>query len=325
MARNTFYSKLLTTIKEKYASIDELKSLTGFIGILILAAVVTPQFYLPQNITMLLGQVSVIAIAALGEAFVILSGSIDLSVGSIIGLANVVAAILIAQYNFSPYMALFSVMTIGGIIGLTNGIFVTRLRIPSFVVTLGTLTIVRGIAYIISGGLNIPVYNEEFLGLNEVLYGVPIIFWIYLIALAILTIFFEKTRLGLYVRATGSNELAVRNLGVDNSGVKNLAFVFSGVCSAIAGYVLGVRLGAGYPHSGLGYELDVIAAVVVGGVALTGGTGSLIATAIGAFIMTSILNIMVLAGIGGFMQYVVRGIILLVAALAMRRAGVFVK
>jgi len=325
MARNTFYSTLLTMIKEKYTSIDELKSLTGLVGILILAAVVTPQFYLPQNITILLGQASVIAIAALGETFVILSGSIDLSVGSIIGLANVVAAILIAQYNFSPHMALFSVMTIGGIIGLINGIFVTRLRIPSFVVTLGMLTVVRGIAYIISGGLNIPVYNEEFLRLNEILYGIPIIFWIYLVALIILTAFFERTRLGLYVRATGSNELAVRNLGVDNSGVKTLAFVFSGACSAIAGYVLGARLGAGYPHSGLGYELDVIAAVVVGGVALTGGTGSLIATAIGAFIMTSILNIMVLAGIGGFMQYVVRGIILLVAALAMRRAGVFVK
>jgi ribose/xylose/arabinose/galactoside ABC-type transport system permease subunit len=184
---------------------------------------------------------------------------------------------------------------------------------------------VRGIAYIISGGLNIPVYNDEFLRLNDVFYGIPIIFWIYLIALIILTVFFEKTRLGLYVRAIGSNELAVRNLGVDNSGVKNLSFVFSGICSAIAGYVLGVRLGAGYPHSGLGYELDVIAAVVVGGVALTGGTGSLIATTIGAFIMMSILNILVLAGIGGFVQYVVRGIILLIAALAMRRVVAFVK
>lgn len=131
--------------------------------------------------------------------------------------------------------------------------------------------------------------------------------------------------MGLYIRAIGSNELAVRNLGVDNSGMKNLAFTFSGICSALAGYILGVRLGAGYPHSGIGYELDVIAAVVVGGVALTGGAGSLIATTIGAFIMTSILNIMVLAGIGGFAQYVVRGVILLVAALAMRRMVVFVK
>lgn len=115
---------------------------------------------------MLLGQVSVIAIAAIGEAFVILAGSIDLLVGSIIGLANVVAAILISQYNFSPYMALFSVMTIGGFIGLSNGILVTKLRIPSFVVTLATLTVIRGIAYIISGGLNIPVYNDEFLKLK---------------------------------------------------------------------------------------------------------------------------------------------------------------
>lgn len=325
MARNSQLSRLLTVIKEKYAAIDELKSLTGFIGILIIAAIITPQFYLPQNITMLLGQVSVIAIAAIGEAFVILAGSIDLSVGSIIGLSNVVAAILISQYNFSPYMALFSVMTIGAMIGFSNGLLVTRLRIPSFVVTLATLTIVRGIAYIISGGLNIPVYNEEFLRLNEVLYGVPIIFWIYLATLLILIVFFEKTRMGLYIRAIGSNELAVRNLGVDNAGMKTLAFTFSGICSAIAGYVLGVRLGAGYPHSGLGYELDVIAAVVVGGVALTGGAGSLIATMIGAFIMTSILNIMVLAGVGGFMQYVVRGVILLVAALAMRRMVVFVK
>ncbi|MCR8455937.1 MAG: ABC transporter permease [Nitrososphaerota archaeon] len=325
MARNSHLSRLITVVKEKYAAIDELKSLTGFVGILILAAIITPQFYLPQNITMLLGQVSVIAIAAIGEAFVILAGSIDLSVGSIIGLANVVAAILISQYNFSPYMALFSVMTIGGIIGFFNGLLVTRLRIPSFVTTLATLTIVRGIAYIISGGLNIPVYNEEFLKLNEVLYGVPIIFWIYLAALIILAVFFEKTRMGLYIRAIGSNELAVRNLGVDNAGMKSLAFMFSGICSALAGYVLAVRLGAGYPHSGIGYELDVIAAVVVGGVALTGGAGSLIATTIGAFIMTSILNIMVLAGVGGFVQYVVRGVILLVAALAMRRMVVFVK
>ena len=325
MARSSLALRILHGIKEKYQSIDELKSLTGLIALFAAAAVFTPKFYLPQNLMMLLGQMSVMATSAIGEAFVILTGSIDLSVGSIIGLANVVSAILISQYNFSPYMALFTVMMIGGFIGLVNGVCVSKLKIPSFVVTLATLTIVRGAAYLISGGLNIPVYNEQFLALNEVLYGVPIIFWIYFTSLIAILIFFETTRLGLYTRAVGSNEIAVRNLGVDNDGIKNLAFTVSGLYSALAGFMLGVRLGAGYPHSGIGYELDVIAAVVVGGIALTGGSGSLIATFIGAMIMTSILNIMVLAGIGAFVQYVVRGVVLLLAALAMRRAGVIVK
>ncbi|MCD6341545.1 MAG: ABC transporter permease [Thaumarchaeota archaeon] len=312
-------------LKEKYEAIDELKSLTGLIVLFLGAAVFTPKFYNPHNISLLLGQMSVIAMAAIGEAFVIIMGSIDLSVGSIIGLSNVLAAILISQYNYDPGAALFAVMTVGGFIGFLNGVLVTKGKIPSFIATLATLTAVRGIAYLISGGLNIPVYNEAFLSLNEVLFGVPIIFWIYLAALVVLSIFFELTRLGVYIRAIGSNELAVRNLGVDNSGMKNLAFTMSGVCSAIAGFMLGVRLGAGYPHSGIGYELDVIAAVVIGGVSLTGGTGSLIGTFIGALLLAALLNIMVLAGIGAFMQYVVRGIVLILAALAMRKMVAFVK
>jgi len=325
MSRNSLVLRIFRDVKKKYQSIDELKSLSGLIAILAAAAVFTPKFYLPQNLTVLLGQMSVVATAAIGEAFVILTGCIDLSVGSIIGLANVVSAILISQYNFSPYMALFTVMVIGGFIGLVNGISVTKLKIPSFVVTLATLTIVRGATYLISGGLNIPVYNEQFLDLNEVFYGVPIIFWIYFVSLIVILIFFETTRMGLYTRAVGSNEIAVRNCGVDNNGIKNLAFTMSGLYSALAGFMLGVRLGAGYPHSGLGYELDIIAAVVVGGIALTGGSGSILATFIGAMIMTSILNIMVLAGIGAFVQYVVRGMVLILAALAMKRVGLIVK
>jgi len=317
--------KLMRIIKEKYQAIDELKSFTGLVAILAMAAVVTPKFYLPQNLGLLLGQMSVIATAAIGEAFVILLGSIDLSVGSIIGLSNVLTAILISQYSYDPYAALFATIVVGGFIGLANGLLVTKGKIPSFIATLATLTAVRGIAYIITGGLNIPVYNEKFLSLNELTFGVPNIFWIYFVSLTILTIISELTRLGLYMRAIGSNEMAVRNLGIDNSGVKNLAFTFSGVMSALAGFMLGVRLGAGYPHSGMGYELDVIAAVVVGGISLTGGTGSLVATFIGALIMTSILNIMVLAGIGAFIQYIVRGAVLILAALAMRKAIAIIK
>jgi len=316
---------LLGIIKEKYETMDELKSLSALIVLFVGASVFASTFFAEQNLSLLTGQMSVVAMASIGEALVILTGSIDLSIGSVIGLSNVVAAILISQYDFSIPMAMLAVVTVGGFIGLLNGILVTKGKIPSFIVTLGALTAVRGAAYIITKGLNIPVYNEEYLALNELVARLPGIFWIYIAFLIGLSLIFKYSRLGLYTRAIGSNEIAVRNLGIDNDGVKNLVFTLSGICSAIAGFMLGVRLGAGYPHSGLGYELDVIAAVVVGGVSLAGGSGSLVGTLIGAMIMASILNLMVLMGIGGFVQYLVRGLVLMLAALAMRRMLVFVK
>jgi len=317
--------KLLVMIKEKYREMDELKSLSALIAIFAMGALFSPEFFATQNLGLLSGQMAVVAMSSIGEGLVIIMGSIDLSVGSVMGLGNVLAAITIARYNFSAPMAMLTVATVGGFVGLLNGIAVTKGKIPSFIVTLGTLTGIRGAAYLISGGLNTPVYNKEFLALNELIAGVPGIFWIYAVFLIALSLIFKFTKLGLYIRAIGGNEIAVRNLGVDNEGVKTLAFTLSGICSAIAGFMLGVRLGAGYPHSGLGYELDVIAAVVVGGTSLIGGGGSLAGTFIGAIIMASILNLMVLMGISAFTQYVVRGVVLMVAALAMRRMVVSIK
>jgi len=317
--------KLLAIIKEKYQEMDELKSLSALVVIFAMGAAFSPEFFTTQNLGLLTGQMAVVAMASIGEGLVIIMGSIDLSVGSVMGLSNVLGAIIISRYNFSAPMAMLAVATVGGFVGLLNGIAVTKGKIPSFIVTLGTLTGIRGAAYLLSGGLNIPIYEKEFLALNELVVGIPKIFWIYAGFLIALSLIFKFTKLGLYIRAIGGNEIAVRNLGVDNEGVKTLAFTLSGICSAIAGFMLGVRLGAGYPHSGLGYELDVIAAVVVGGTSLVGGTGSLAGTLIGAVIMASILNLMVLMGISAFTQYVVRGVVLMLAALAMRRMVVSIK
>ena len=309
---------LWNKIKEKYQEIDEFKSLMALLAIFLMAISFAPHFFTGYNLGMLSGQMAVVATAAVGEAVVIMMGSIDLSVGSTIGLGNMITATALSQYYFSPEMAIFAAVIVGGLIGFLNGILVTKGKMPSFVATLATLTGVRGVAYIYSQGINIPIYNNDFLALGDLMLGIPKIFWIFLALLILSTLIFKFTRFGLYIHAIGGNETAARNLGIDVGGVKNLSFTFAGMFAGLAGAMMSVRLGAGYPHSGLGYELDVIAAVVVGGISLVGGSGSLIGGLIGATVMASILNLMVLMGIGAFIQYVARGLVLVVAALAMR-------
>jgi len=299
--------------------LEESRPLIALAFLVFVAGIITPKFFSVNNFTAIMSSMAVVATASLGEALIMTMGSIDLSVGSQIGLGTLLSAALLAHYNFSFEMTLFTVLLVGTMVGFANGILVTKGRMPSFIITLATLSIIRGAIYLYSD-LNIPIFNPTFLALGGNVTMVPKIFGILLLSTIALYFFSRFFKIGLYIRAIGGNEVASRNMGIEADGVKNFVFTLAGLLCAMAGIMLASRLGASYPNAGYGYELDVIAAVVVGGVPLTGGRGSLIGVLAGAALLATIVNCMVLLNIAAFWQYVVKGTVLVVAATVYRGA-----
>lgn len=299
--------------------LEEIRPIIALIALASVSALITPHFFTLENLMNIMGSMTIVAMATLGEALVILMGSIDLSVGSQIGLGCMLTAALLEHYNFSAEMTFFTVLLAGAMIGFTNGIVVTKGRMPSFIITLASLSIIRGAIFLYSS-LNIPIFNERFLALGGSVGVFPDIFLILVAGLIVFDIFCRFFKTGSHIRAIGGNETAARYLGLDADGVKALVFTLTGALCAIAGLMMAARLGASYPSAGEGYELDVIAAAVVGGASLTGGKGSLIGAFTGAALMTTIVNSMLLLNIEPFWQYVVKGIVLVIAATVYRGA-----
>lgn len=303
----------------KIIKTEEIRPIIALAGLIFVSALITPYFFTTSNATAIMSSMAVITTAVLGTALVILMGSIDLSSGSQIGLGCMLTAALLQFHNFSVEMTIFTVLLVGMMVGFINGILVTKGRMPSFIVTLACMAIVRGAIYLYSS-LNIPIFNESFLALVGLVGIFPKIFLILIVVVVIFFVLTKFFKIGLHVRAIGGNEAAARTLGVDVTGVKTLVFALAGLCYALAGVMLATRLGASYPNAGYGYELDVIAAVVVGGVSLAGGKGSLIGAFAGSILLVTIVNSMVLLGIAPFWQWVVKGVIILAAATVYRGA-----
>jgi ribose transport system permease protein len=308
-----------TEILGQILRLEESRPLVALVFLVFVAGIVTPKFFSVNNFTAIMSSMAVVATAALGEALIMIMGSIDLSVGSQIGLGALLSAALLARYNFSVEMTIFTVLLVGTMVGFVNGILVTKGRMPSFIITLATLSIIRGAIYLYSD-LNIPIFNPTFLSLGGNVGIFPKIFLILLLSTVAFYFFSKFFKIGLYMRAIGGNEIASRNMGVEANGVKNFVFTLCGLLCAMAGIMLASRLGASYPNAAYGYELDVIAAVVVGGVPLTGGKGSLIGALAGAALLATIVNCMVLLNIAAFWQYVVKGTVLVIAATVYRGA-----
>ncbi|MCI4457513.1 MAG: ABC transporter permease [Desulfurococcaceae archaeon] len=267
-----------------------------------------------------------IALLALGEAPIIIMGSIDLSPGSIMGLVAVSTAYLIVFNNFSIETAILIGLGIGALAGFINGILVTKGKLPSFVVTLASLMAGRGLVYIITGGYSISGGNLYQLGIFiHRLYGVPLLIWLLLPIIVIYYIFLRYTTLGLYAYAIGGNEDAVRYSGVNADIVKIIMFTVAGFLYGVGGiFVLG-QLQSGYANIGYGYELSAIASCVLGGISLAGGVGSPLGPIVGAMILTLIQNILILLGVNPFYQWVVTGVVLVLAGAALTRGVRYVK
>lgn len=265
-------------------------------------------------------QISILAIIATGMTFLFIAREIDLSVGSIYGFLVVFLAFLIAKISLNPWIAMGITVILGACLGSLNGLITTRFGIPSFIVTLGTLSILRGAALLLSGGWPVLIKLPEdhsFLNLTAGHAGgvVPMqIFW--MVGLMLLAGFvLGKTRFGAHVYATGGNEEAAVLTGIPTKHVKTVCFAMTGALCGIAAALLLGQVRSGFPLMGSGFELDIIAAVVIGGTPLFGGAGSILGTLLGASITGMITNGLVLLGASAYFEPVAKGSIIVVAVL----------
>jgi ribose/xylose/arabinose/galactoside ABC-type transport system permease subunit len=274
------------------------------------------QFASVENLVNVALSIAVIGILAVGMTFVILIGGIDLSIGSVVALAGVVAALVTQKTDFAG-LGFAAALGIGLASGAFNGITVAFFRVPPFVVTLAVLTIARGMAFIFSEGRSVGNLPESFGRLGKMIFlGLPFSVWLMLLTFAVGWFVLRHTTFGRYVYAIGGNSEAAFLAGVKTKSVTFRVYVLNGLLVGIAAVVLASRLGAGVPNSGLQYELDVIAAVVVGGTSLSGGRGSVVSTLLGAIFIGVLNNGLNLVGIDTYIQKIVLGAVILLAVLA---------
>jgi ribose/xylose/arabinose/galactoside ABC-type transport system permease subunit len=282
-------------------------------------------FFSLANLVNVALSVAIVGIMSVGMTAVILTGGIDLSVGSMVALAGVTAAV--TAHALAPAMgavpatlvAIAAGVIVGGAFGGVTAAAVALLRIPSFLVTLALLTICRGLAFLVSGGRSVGDLPGEFawLGQGKVA-GIPVPIILMLLVVALGWFVLSRTTWGRWVYAVGGNEQASWLAGVPTRAVTAWVYIANGALTGFAGVVLASRLGAGVPNSGLQYELDVIAAVVIGGTALTGGRGGVLGTVIGAVCIGALNNALNLANVDPAMQRIVSGVVILGAVLAER-------
>jgi ribose/xylose/arabinose/galactoside ABC-type transport system permease subunit len=291
----------------------------AFVLLVVLASLLSHRFLTVANLLNVLRQVSIVGILAIGMTFVILTRGIDLSVGSILGIAVVLFAGSMDSRGMAAAIPLG--LSAAAVAGLVNGLGVAYGSLPPFIMTLGMLSFVRGLAFIYTGGTPIPIINENFYALgNGYLAGVPIPALILLATLAISAFVLQLTPFGRSVYAIGSNEEAARLSGVPVPFYKTSVYVISGFLSGLAGLVYASQLSIGTPIAGQGYELDAIAAVVVGGTSLFGGKGTVAGTFLGTLIIGVLANILNLTGVDPFVQQLFKGALIVVAVFIMSRS-----
>jgi ribose transport system permease protein len=288
--------------------------IVGLLLICVVMSVISPNFLSENNILTVLRQVSINAIIAFGMTFVILVRGIDLSVGAVMAMVGIVSAGLAVREGVPLVLAVAAGVALGTLVGVLNGVLVTRLRLPGFIVTLATTYIARGIALVYSDGRPIYIKEPAFNALgNESLFGVPLPIYYMAFAYIVLGIILKKTVFGKHVYATGGNPDAARFSGINVSRVQIIAYTLTGFMASIAGVIMTARLYSGQPSVGTNAELDAIAAVILGGASFSGGVGTLTGTLLGALTIGVLNNGLNLLGVSPFWQLIVKGIVIIVA------------
>lgn len=284
----------------------------AFIAICIVLALISPQFLTVSNWTIIITQVSINALLAFGVTFVIITGGIDLSLGSVVAVTGIVAATLAHPDEFPSIVPILGGILTGLLFGALNGTIITKSKVPPFIVTLGTMTIGRGLALILSKGRPISNLSESFnfIGGGHI-FGIPFPIIILIIAFIICSIVLKKTILGRYIYAVGGNEQAARASGIQVDKVKMAVYTICGSLAALAGILLTSRITTGQPNAGVGFELDAIAAAIIGGTSTSGGTGTMTGTLIGALLIGVISNGLDLMNVTSYYQQVVMGTIII--------------
>ncbi|WP_057914101.1 ABC transporter permease [Peribacillus muralis] len=295
--------------------------LLALVLLFIVITVLNPSFMEPNNILNLLRQTSINALIAFGMTFIILTGGIDLSVGSILALSSALMAGMMVS-GMDPILAILVGVLLGTIMGVINGILVSKGKMAPFIVTLATMTIFRGLTLVYTDGKPITGIGDsvtfQMLGRGYFL-GLPVPAVVMVIAFFILWFLLHKTSFGRKTYAIGGNEKASRISGIKVDRVKVAIYGLAGTMAAIAGAILTSRLNSAQPTAGQSYEMDAIAAVVLGGTSLSGGKGRLFGTLVGVLIIGTLNNGMNLLGVSSFYQQVVKGAVILIAVLLDRK------
>ncbi len=272
----------------------------------------TASFWTPLNISNLLRQGAMTAILAVGQTFVIITAGIDLSVGAIVGFSTVVMAWLL-QAGFPLWVAIVATLLMGVAIGAFHGFGIVRMGLPPFIITLATLTSLRGVGLLITNGSTISITNEAFTNFARADFlGVPSLFWMVILIAVPAYVFLHLSRWGRYLFAVGSNSEAARLSGVNVNRTIYMAYILSASCAAFVGILLASRIGIGNATQAEGWELQAIASSVIGGTSLFGAVGSVHGPLIGAFILATINNGANLLNVNSFWQRIITGLLIIV-------------
>jgi ribose transport system permease protein len=298
-------------------ALDKFITFGAVIFLFIIFSITAPNFFTARSILSLALQTSAVTIMGIGVTFPIITGGIDLSIGSVIALAGTVA-VMVAIAGVPIWISMIVGLLVGAICGLLNGLMITRLKLPPFIATLGMMMVTRGVALTISNANALPA-PESFgnLGNNAIFDmgmkfpGIPFPVLIMIGVAIIFSFILTKTRLGRYTFAVGSNEEAARLSGIKVGQVKVISYVISGLLAGLVGIILASRMVTSQPNSAVGYELNAIASAVIGGVSLMGGIGSVLGTVIGSFIIGILTVGLTMAGANYFLQQIVIGLVVI--------------
>lgn len=293
----------------------------GFFVLIVVFAIASPVFLTPGNVANIGRQTTLVTIMAVGMTLVIIAGEFDLSVGSVMALAGVLAALAMQNFGDVWIIGAITAIAVGAGVGLVNGMLTTMLSIPSFLITLGTLSIARGLALLVTGTRPINILDENYYAIfgEGALFQVPVpIVWTLVVVAAGILLLHYST-FGRQIYATGGNATAARYTGINTRRVKTICLVLAGASAGLAALVLTARSHAARPDAGAGIELDVIAAVILGGAALSGGRGTIIGALVGSLVIGVLNNGLNLVGVDPSLQLAVKGLIIWFAVAIGRR------
>lgn len=279
----------------------------AIVVLFVLLSVSSPHFLEVNNLLNILLQVSISTIIAVGMTFVILTSGIDLSVGPVTAFSSVIIGLTL-HLNIGIGVPVITGVVVGGLLGLLNGVLIAKLKVPAFIATLGMMSVARGAALFITNGQTIHMFPSEFRFLsagNIATIPIPVIYAIVVVAVA--SFILNYTQFGRYIYAIGGNKEAARLSGINTKAVEIWAYIISGITCGIGAVILTGRLNAAQPIAGIGYELDAIAAVIIGGTSLNGGVGSVSGTLMGAILIGMLRNGLNLLNVSPFLQQVVIG------------------
>ncbi|MDI6025789.1 ABC transporter permease [Corticibacterium sp. UT-5YL-CI-8] len=309
--------------KRNYNVLFGLTLLALLVLLWVALSLATTSFASPNNIANLLRQGSMIAILAVGQTFVIITGGIDLSVGAVVGFSTVVTAMMI-NAGFPVWIAILATLLVGVAIGTFHGFGIVKMGLPPFIITLATLTSLRGIGLLITNGNSISINNDAFQAFSRNSFlGVPNLFWMVILVGIPAYVFLHHSRWGRYLFSVGSNAEAARLSGVNVQRTIYMAYMLSGLCAAFVGVLLASRIGIGNPTQAEGWELQAIASSVIGGTSLFGAVGSVHGPLLGAFILATINNGANLLNVNSFWQRIITGVLIIVIVFfdGLRRRG----